>query len=249
MIATGLVAVRLLLVAGLLLLLAPLHLLLDAGRVPPGPVARLFLKGASALLGLRWSLDGEAAARPVLLVANHVGWADILVMGAALDASFVAKREVRSWPLLGWLAQRHGTLFVDRARRRDAGRQGDKLRERLAGGGSTVLFPEGTTGDGIVVRPFKPALLAAVEGSDTLVQPVTLAWIAGRDRVAWVDDTPFGAHAARLLRGGGAEVRILLHPPLRASDFPSRRALADRCREVVAAGLDGDAQACHKAAG
>ena len=242
-------AVRLLLVAGLLLLLAPLHLLLDAGRVPPGPVARSFLKGASALLGLRWLLDGEAAPGPVLLVANHVGWADILVLGAALEASFVAKREVRSWPLLGWLARRHGTLFVDRARRRDAGRQGDNLRERLGAGGSIVLFPEGTTGDGIVVRPFKPALLAAVEGSDTLVQPVTIIWTVGRDRVAWTDDTPFGAHAARLLRSGGAEARIQLHAPVRAGDFPSRRALADRCREIVAAGLDASAPACHKAAG
>ncbi len=242
-------AVRLLLVAGLLLLLAPLHLLLDAGRVPPGPIARLFLKGASALIGLRWSLEGEAAAGPVLRVANHVGWADILVLGAALEGSFVAKSEVRAWPLLGWLARRHGTLFVDRARRRDAGRQGDTLRERLAAGGSVVLFPEGTTGDGLAVRPFKPALLAAVEGGDTLVQPVTIAWTAGRERVAWIDDTPFGAHAARLLRAGGAEARILLHAPLRAGDFPNRRALAERCREIVAAGLDASAPPCHKAAG
>ena len=101
--------------------------------------------------------------RPTLFVANHTSYLDIEIMGAAIEGSFVAKAEVARWPIFGWLAKLQRTIFVERADRAGAARQRDEIRRRLDEGDNLILFPEGTSGDGIHVLPFKSTLFAAAE--------------------------------------------------------------------------------------
>lgn len=105
------------------------------------------------------------------LVSNHLSYLDILVLGAAAPCVFVAKREVKGWPVFGWLAMLAGTLFVDRTRRSDVGRVNDELRRAVGERTVLVLFPEGTSSDGRQVLPFKSSLLEVAAAGG----PVTVA--------------------------------------------------------------------------
>jgi 1-acyl-sn-glycerol-3-phosphate acyltransferase len=88
-----------------------------------------------------------------LLVSNHLGYLDVLVLSAITPAVFVAKREIRNWPLVGLLASLAGTLFVDRERRVQVGRMNDDIQVTLAAGALVVLFAEGTSSNGQTVLP------------------------------------------------------------------------------------------------
>lgn len=94
-----------------------------------------------------------------MVAANHVSYLDILVLGTLQPTHFVAKSEIRGWPMFGWISRAAGTLFVDRDNPRDAVRAIREMREMLADGISITLFPEGGTGSGDAVRPFQAALL------------------------------------------------------------------------------------------
>ncbi len=107
-----------------------------------------------------------------LLVCNHLSYLDILVISAVTPAVFVAKNEVRRWPVFGWFASLSGTLFVDRGRRSDVGRLNTELAGALDEGALVVLFPEGTSSDGRAVLPFKSSLLEPVTRCS---HPLTLA--------------------------------------------------------------------------
>jgi len=223
----------------------PIHWLWPS-RVPPSRPSRGVMGLAARLMGIRVRVEGAAARRPVLVVANHVSWADIFIVSGAVDGSFVAKSEVRAWPLLGWLAARQATLFVDRARRGSAGLQRDAVAERLRAGGSVILFAEGTSSDGRDVLPFKPALFAAAMATGMPVQPLTIIWetagsepVDDRNRmnIAWVGDMTLPPHLWKLVKGGGATARLVFHEPVAPSDFASRGDLARYCREMVASAL------------
>jgi 1-acyl-sn-glycerol-3-phosphate acyltransferase len=105
-----------------------------------------------------------------------VSWADILILGAATRTSFVAKREVRGWPVLGWLAAQHGTLFVDREARTAVTQQRDEIVAAVRAGRQLTLFAEGTSSDGSNVLPFKSALFSAAYAGALIVRPVTIVW-------------------------------------------------------------------------
>lgn len=237
---------RLALILVLIPFLLPFHFA-SRGKPPPGPVAHVALKWATRLLRLRVTVQGEAAQGPALFVANHISWADIPILGGLLPASFVAKSEVAGWPLIGWLARRAGTVFVERRRSAAAG-QRDDLAARLASGCSVILFAEGVSAPGDVVLPFKPALFAAAVETDVPVQPVTIVYErvggapvtdANRLRIAWVGEATLLPHVWWVLRRGGAEARVILHPPVQPAAFASRGALAKTCRDTVTSALPG----------
>jgi 1-acyl-sn-glycerol-3-phosphate acyltransferase len=225
--------------------LLPIHMLFFRRRAQPSPVARLFVRIARRLLGLKVTLQGAApACGGILYVSNHVSWADIFVLGSVLPVSFVAKAEVGRWPVLGWLARQHGTIFVDRTRRSKAGEQSDSIAARLDSDNAVLLFPEGTSSDGQAVLPFRSALFASAIAAGARVQPVTLAWTrvghhpvdeANRRTIAWIDDMELLPHIWDLLRAGGAEARVICHPTLPAGD---RRTLAEASRAQIVQGLE-----------
>ena len=227
------------------LLLAPVQLVL-AATPARAVVPRLFMRLLAPLLGVRMIVHGaRSAERGTLFVANHLSWADIVVLGAAIEVAFVAKSEVRGWGPVGWLATLAGTIYVEREQRRQAGAQANAVADRLASGRPVVMFPEGGNSDGRVILPFKSTLFAAAEITGAPVQPVSLAYtrigpmpVTRRvlPLVAWVGDVPLGVHAMGFMRLRPVRCELLFHPPVLAADFDSRKLLAEHCRAEVAAG-------------
>lgn len=180
---------------------------------------------------------------PVLFVANHASYFDILILGALLKARFVAKSEVAGWPGLGFLARLSGTLFVER-RPGGSAREAGLMARVLDRGESLILFPEGTSNDGNRVLAFKSSLFAAAE--TVVVQPVSVAYAvldrapmprAFRPFFAWYGGMTLVDHLFFALGLGDATVDVVFHPPVLKGDFPDRKALANHCHDVIAHGL------------
>ncbi|WP_309679367.1 lysophospholipid acyltransferase family protein [Polaromonas sp.] len=130
------------------------------------------------IVGIELQVKGSAPAQgPVLLVANHISWLDILVMHASRHCRFVSKSDVKAWPFVSTLANGAGTLYIERESRRDAHRLVRQMAERLRSGDILAVFPEGTTGDGITLLPFHANLIQAAIEASVPVQPVALRFI------------------------------------------------------------------------
>jgi 1-acyl-sn-glycerol-3-phosphate acyltransferase len=217
--------------------------------------ARSYWAMMCRLMGLRVRVIGarmrrRVAGRPIVFVANHSSWLDILVLGGRLNACFIAKEEVSRWPMVSWIAKLGRTVYVRRQRTSTA-RERDEMRERLASGDNLILFPEGTTSDGSRVLPFRSAFFSVVEqavapdGLPPLVVPVSvvydrLAYLpagrATRPLFAWYGDMDIGSHFWRLAQHRGLRATVLLHTPLDPAAFPTRKALAQATWSAVAAG-------------
>ncbi len=204
------------------------------------------------LLGVRVQVEGALAdSGGALLVSNHVSWLDIPVLSAVAPVSFIAKREVGTWPFVKWLATLQRSIFIDRERRRDVPTAGNAIVERLAAGDNLVLFAEGTSGPGNKVLPFHTALFGAVRGAgpireDITVQTVTLAYTRihglpiGRDdrpMIGWYGDMEMASHGWELLKLGPIDAVVRIGPPLPLADFPDRKALARWCEARIRADL------------
>jgi 1-acyl-sn-glycerol-3-phosphate acyltransferase len=200
-------------------------------------VQRLWAAGVTRVLGVRIRVEGSAPDAPFFLVSNHLSYLDIVVYAASMPARFVAKREVRGWPGLGFLAWVAGTIFIDRESKRDAVRVLDDLSRAVGEGDGIVVFAEATSTAGARVLPFRPALLewAARNG-----YPVHYASIGYRTppggepahlAVCWWGDMTFGDHLVGLARLPWIEATI------RRGDAPitehDRKRLADRLHQAV----------------
>ena len=130
------------------------------------------------MLGIGLQVRGTAPQRgPLMLVANHISWLDILVMHAARHCRFVSKSDVKRWPLIGRLATGGGTLYIERDSRRDAMRVVHRMADSLRAGDILGVFPEGTTSDGVTLLPFHANLIQAAISADAPVLPVGLSFI------------------------------------------------------------------------
>ena len=129
-------------------------------------------------LGIALQVRGQAPMQgPVLLVANHLSWLDIVVIHAAGHCRFVSRADLQNWPLIGTLATAAGTLYIERSTRRDALRVVHQMADALRAGEVLAVFPEGTTGDGRTLLPFHANLLQAAVSADAPVQPVGLRYV------------------------------------------------------------------------
>lgn len=206
-------------------------------------------RGLVRISGFQVEVVGEpCAAIPTLYVANHCSYFDIMVLGSLLKAAFVAKKEVGSWPGIGFLATMAGTVYVER-RARHSRTQRDEMKAKLDGDlQSLILFPEGTSSDGRSVLPFKSALFSVAEGGGTSlpVQPISLSYngLDGlpmgrnwRQYFAWYGDMELAGHIWLALGLGRAKVTVVFHPPVTMETLPSRKALADHCFGAVRKGV------------
>lgn len=171
-----------------------------------------------------------------LFIMNHISWADVPVMMAILDADFVAKSEMRDWPIIGWLARRFNPVFVARNDQRGSHDQVDAIRARLNAGRSVILCAEGTTSDGTSILPFRTSLFAAADAA-RIVQPVIIAYLTPvgdvlspyRQReVAWIDDDDLLSGASRFAKQKTL-ARVAFLPPVESDG--NRKALAETVRQ------------------
>lgn len=223
------------------------------GRAPsPGARQRLcqwfFVRLVSAL-PFKLRLIGEHPDRPMLWIANHLSWTDIPLLGMLSPMSFLAKAEVRQWPLLGWLASEAGTAFIQRG----AG-ESQQLNRQLAGhlqkGGNVLIFPEGTTTDGSSLRPFYSRLLSCAIETGTAIQPVAVRYLRdGKSDLItpFIGDDDLLSHLFRLLAEDTATVEIHLLAPVESRGM-DRTGLSRRCHSAISAALYGNAAALREAA-
>ena len=220
---------------------------------------QLYHRIVCALLGVRRSVIGRpAAARPLFVVANHISWLDIPVIGAAAPVSFIARSEVAGWPIIGWFAKLQRSVFVDRRRRGDTARVNAEVARRLEAGDVMVLFGEGTSSDGNRVLPFKSSILGAAreaKGADTVwVQPLSIAYthLQGlplgrqwRPRVAWYGAMDLPPHLWAILKSGAIDVTLVWGEPVAFGPEANRksvtRTLEHEVRRAMRAALFGRA--------
>lgn len=235
----------------------------------PGDMFRrfpLFFWGvACKILNMRVKVVGEMAGsfkprsdgRRVIYVSNHSSWLDVLVLGKIIPAFFIAKQEVRHWPVIGLLTHLGRTIFITR-NRQEAGQDVQEAINRLRKGYDIIFFPEGTTSKGNGLLPFMSSLFAiakpvrrrndpqADDHPECLIQPVTVTYDrleglpVGRHHrsfvFSWFGDMDFGPHLMGLGKWRTMGATVLFHPPLKPEDFPSRKALSNAARAIIAQG-------------
>jgi len=190
----------------------------------------------AAGVGLR--VSGTPRPGATLLIANHVSWLDIVALHAAVPhARFVSKADVLHWPLVGWLAQGAGTLFIERERKRDALRVVHAMAEALQAGQTVAVFPEGTTGAGPELLPFHANLLQAAVATATPIQPAVLRFADPQHRfspaVEFVGETTLVQSLWRVATARGLVVHVDLLLA-QGSAHADRRALAEHLRSLMA---------------
>jgi 1-acyl-sn-glycerol-3-phosphate acyltransferase len=196
------------------------------------------------LLNIVLSIHGARpadAARNLIIVSNHVSWLDIFVINAAQPSLFVAKSEIRDWPLAGWLCEKSGTIFVRRAKRSDTGRINDEMRDALATGATVGLFPEGTTTAGDRLLKFHSSLFEPAVANAAIVGPVAIRYLTSEgernDAAAYHGDIGFSDSIRQIISQKSMIAEITFAPPISAAGI-TRRQLAQKSEAAIAAILD-----------
>ncbi len=221
-----------------------------AGRIPI-LLHRLFLR----LFRIRVTVRGAPPPRnaPVLVLSNHVSWLDIPVLASLRPLSFVAKQEIAGWPLFGVGAKLQRSIFLDRSRKAATGTANAEMAGRLARGEAIVLFPEGTTGDGNRVLPFRSSLVGAARaaldatgGAPITLQPLAITYTARaglpltrRDRpaIAWYGDMELAPHAVAFVQGGPLDVVVTWAAPIPFGPGSDRKRAAVAAEAAVRAAV------------
>lgn len=233
------------------LVLFPIHLLFLWLEHPwRNRLPRYWHKFALRMIGVRVHVHGEAERRrPLMVAANHASWLDILVLASITDATFVAKSEVRDWPIFGTLARLQRSIFIKREERRQTREQADEMASRLNAGETVVLFPEGTTTAGNRLGEIKSSLFAAASSAAHFapegvvhVQPVAIAYtrIHGmamghyhRPVAAWPGDVPLMPHLLGILKTGAFDVDVRFGDTVEVMVGTSRKHVSNFVKEQL----------------
>jgi 1-acyl-sn-glycerol-3-phosphate acyltransferase len=189
-----------------------------------------------------WGIDLEVRGKPVtlgpaLLVCNHISWLDILVIHATRHCRFVSKSELRDWPVLGTLATGGGTLYIERAQRKDAMRMVKDMAKSLREGDVLAVFPEGTTGDGIGMLPFHANLIQSAIEAEAPIQPLALQFVDAKTNeismaARYIDDDTLLDSVWSTLNARGLKA-VVNFGELQQSQERDRRTWAYDLREEV----------------
>jgi 1-acyl-sn-glycerol-3-phosphate acyltransferase len=237
------------------LVLVPLQILsMKTGLWPETVLLKIWHSMILRALGLRVHLKGAIAReRPLLVVANHISWTDIMVLASFVDVKFIARADMEGWPLIGMLSKLQRTVFIERERKRTSGDQASEIARRMAKGDAMVLFAEGSTSDGNLVLPFKSTLFGAAsmaisEGAadQVFIQPVAIVYtrlhgvpMGRRHRpiAAWIGDQDLMPHLKVLLAEGALDAEVHFGEPVPFSKGSNRketaRAMEAEVRQMV----------------
>lgn len=233
--------VRLPLLAWHLLVHLPLTLLLIAlgdvgGRRLDHFAIRWWARGLLRIFGLRVRREGTPLPGGTLFVANHVGWVDIVALHSQHMMGFIAKAEIRGWPVVGWLTTHAETVFLERGNTRSLGGVMGEMASRLRSGRAVGVFPEGGTRDGHALGPFHARIFTAAVDADAPVQPVALCYGAKCEAqaiVAFARGENFVANFFRLLGEPSRPARVCFLQPILHAELEGRRGIAQLARTRV----------------
>ncbi len=207
------------------------------------PFAHRMIRWWSTLLlrvfGLRSVRHGQPLADPVLFVANHTSWIDIEMLHSQRAACFVAKAEIARWPLVGWMAATGGTIFHRRGSNHSLASVMQVMVERLRGGRSVAVFPEGGSGFNGVLKVFHARIFQAALDAEVAVQPVALRFARQGRRVldaGFREQESFLANIVRMLGEAPMDAEVHFLTPVAASP-DARRRMAEQSRERIGAAL------------
>jgi 1-acyl-sn-glycerol-3-phosphate acyltransferase len=236
-------ALSLLLIVGLTILLAGYRRLPLARRAA---IKQIWSRALLAACGIRLDLrhvQGSLPQKPVLVAMNHVSWLDIFALNAVMPATFVAKSEIRRWPLLGWLVAGSGTVFIERGSRHAVHHANHRIRRRLEAGETIAFFPEGTTSEGSDVLAFHTSLFAAAMHDHAIdkppfpLLPMAISYHCGDGPSkipAYVGDQTLMQSMAAILSTPGLSVRLQPLPVIdTTSNELTRHALAESSRQQI----------------
>ena len=165
-----------------------------------------------------------------MFVANHVSWADIHALNSLIPLRFVAKSDIKSWPIFGYLVTKANTLFIDRSKRQAAGRIVETVSNSLSAGDNLCYFPEGTTTDGTHMLPFKSSVLQAAINAKTHVWPVAIRYVnidgSINTEMAYAGQTSMIESMKLIIMQQNAVVELHFYAPIQATNR-NRRELTD----------------------
>ncbi|NBV88760.1 MAG: 1-acyl-sn-glycerol-3-phosphate acyltransferase [Betaproteobacteria bacterium] len=222
---------------------------------------QVFARGVLFFCGVRLAPQGDTCfPAPCLVVSNHISWIDIFVLQALEPITFIAKSDIRTWPVVGPLVTASGTLYIERGRRTAIREVMAQAQAMLDQGARIMFFPEGTTSSGEQVLKFHANLFALVEERPSLtIRPLSLQYLQHGARTtvpAYIDDMSLVESIVCIMKTPGLCAAPLLHPPMQALELlpqgeVCRRALASALHPVVAAplGLSAPAQPAETAPG
>ncbi len=224
-------------ILGLIVIALLFPLLTHAGRLRTKQYWSVILLWLS---GVRVSRSGAPMLNgPVLWVVNHVSWLDIFAVNTVRAVVFIAKSEIRHWPLLGWLASGAGSIFIERASRHAVQKVGREMRDVFELGQVVGLFPEGTTSQGFDLLPFYANLFEPARRANVPIQPVALLFFhQGKrsDFAAFVGEENLLQNLWKVLGGTGVRIEVEFLAPIWVPDglpAPARAALGARAHQVL----------------
>lgn len=228
-------------IAGFLLAMiiaVPLHGLWRLFRLP-SPWPRLFLGALGRIAGARRRTVGTPLRKNAFFVANHVSWLDIPLLAGATGTAFIAKDDLEHVPVVGWMCGLNNTVYVTRGDRKTIAGQIARVAQALADGWSLAIFPEGTTGDGKSLLPFKASLLAVLDPPPPglMVQPVWIDYGAYADTVFWGDEHGKDNALRILSRTGTMDVTLHFLEPFDPASVGDRKAIAAEARARMDAAI------------
>ncbi len=181
-----------------------------------------------------------------MIVANHISWLDIFVLNSLHPCQFVAKQEIRQWPIFGWISYQVGTVYISRGKRTDLRRIFGDVVVRLQNGKRVAFFPEGSTSLQGELLPFHANLFEAAIDAKAYVQPYGLRYLTAQGNyhpaVEYVGETSFKQSFFNILRAETVHVELLAAPLIRSEGMP-RRDLARQVQQAVAGALGLEASA------
>jgi len=213
-------------------------------RASPARRARLTGWWARKLLRILNIVTAVHGARPsaesrnLIVAANHVSWVDIFVISAAHPARFVAKAEIRDWPIAGWLSEKAGTIFIRRTRRSDTAKINELMHAVLAEGATIGFFPEGTTTRGDRLLKFHTSLFEPAVANQATLAPAAIRYRASNgernDAVAFIGELSFAESVSLIIRQKSMIAELTFAPPIEATGL-TRRELALEAEGAIAA--------------
>ena len=204
-------------------------------------IIQTWLHRSAEIIGIDIQIHGTPTHAPTFVVANHISWLDILIISSVLPVSFLSKAEIRSWPVIGTLAAKAGTLFIHRGSKNGAAEAIQLMQKKLKSGHSVASFPEAKTTHGIEVHTFHPRLFAAAIDTGILVQPVAIRYPhedGTHPHVPYVDEANIISHSFRIMCAKSTLAEVTFCEPIESKNR-MRKDVAFSARKAIASVVEG----------